>query len=224
MIEIVENRDLIYEVNDYDLILVGTSTMNNLGNGFQYKVGLNFPNVYDAAKTATKYGDAAKLGRVTIVGSEPSFALCYITKGRYRPDLRPDALEYDALEHCLEIVKKYYGDCKIASTILGHSQYEGGGDKEKIIELFNNVLNHCDVTLYDYEQRDIKAEKKDAWKKVVEAVGTPDYEQTKKAYFWEWGVGIYEPMPEGVGLRELKKLVSERKNNNKRVASFKEKM
>ena len=45
MIKIVKDRDLIYEVYDYDLILVGTSIMNNLGNGFQYKVGLNFPNV-----------------------------------------------------------------------------------------------------------------------------------------------------------------------------------
>lgn len=224
MIKIVKDMDLIYEVNDYDLILVGTSIMNNLGNGFQYKVGLNFPNVYDAAKTATKYGDASKLGKVSVVEGSPSFALCYITKGRYRPDIMPDALEYEALERCLEIIQKHYGNMKIGSTILGYSQYEGGGDKEKIIELFNNILCHCDVTLYDYEQKDISVEKKEAWRQVVEAVGTPEYEEAKKLYFWEWGVGIYEPMPEGLDLKELKKLVVEKRNNNKRVASFKEKM
>lgn len=211
MIKIVKDRDLIYEVYDYDLILVGTSIMNNLGNGFQYKVGLNFPNVYDAAKTATKYGDVRKLGKVSIIEGSPSFALCYITKGRYRPDIIPDALDYDALKHCLEIISKHYGNLKIASTVLGNSQYEGGGDKEKIFEVFNNILGNCDVTLYDYQQISINDEKKLSWKKVVESVGTDEYEEVKKSYFWTWGAGIYEPMPEGVDLKELKEILKNRK-------------
>ena len=211
MIKIVKDRDLIYEVYDYDLILVGTSIMNNLGNGFQYKVGLNFPNVYDAAKTATKYGDVRKLGKVSIIEGSPSFALCYITKGRYRPDIIPDALDYDALKHCLEIISKHYGNLKIASTVLGNSQYEGGGDKEKIFEVFNNILGNCDVTLYDYQQISINDEKKLSWKKVVESVGTDEYEDVKKSYFWTWGAGIYEHMPEGVDLKELKEILKNRK-------------
>lgn len=211
MIKVVKDRDLIYEVYDYDLILVGTSIMNNLGNGFQYKVGLNFPNVYDAAKTATKYGDVRKLGKVSIIEGSPSFALCYITKGRYRPDIIPDALDYDALKHCLEIISKHYGNLKIASTVLGNSQYEGGGDKEKIFEVFNNILGNCDVTLYDYQQISINDEKKLSWKKVVESVGTDEYEEVKKSYFWTWGAGIYEPMPEGVDLKELKEILKNRK-------------
>ena len=211
MIKTVKDRDLINEVHDYDLILVGTSIMNNLGNGFQYKVGLNFPNVYDAAKTATKYGDVRKLGKVSIIEGEPSFALCYITKGRYRPDIIPDALDYDALKHCLEIIAKHYGNLRIASTVLGNSQYEGGGDKEKIFELFNNVLGNCDVTLYDYQQISIDSEKKQSWQKVVDSVGTDDYENVKKSYFWVWGVGIYEPMPENVDLKELKEIIKNRR-------------
>lgn len=211
MIKTVKDRDLIYEVYDYDLILVGTSIMNNLGNGFQYKVGLNFPNVYDAAKTATKYGDVRKLGKVSIIEGSPSFALCYITKGRYRPDIIPDALDYDALKHCLETISKHYGNLRIASTVLGNSQYEGGGDKEKIFEVFNNILGNCDVTLYDYQQISINDEKKQSWKKVVESVGTDEYEEVKKSYFWTWGAGIYEPMPEGVDLKELKEILKNRK-------------
>ena len=211
MIKIVKDRDLIYEVYDYDLILVGTSIMNNLGNGFQYKVGLNFPNVYDAAKTATKYGDVRKLGKVSIVSDILSCALCYITKGTYRPDIIPYSLDYDSLKHCLEIISKHYGNLKIASTVLGNSQYEGGGDKEKIFEVFNNILGNCDVTLYDYQQISINDEKKLSWKKVVESVGTDEYEEVKKSYFWTWGAGIYEPMPEGVDLKELKEILKNRK-------------
>lgn len=217
MIKIVEGRDLIYDVKDYDLVLVGTSIMNSLGNGFQYKVGLNFPNVLDAAKTATKYGDITKLGKVSIIEGTPSFALCYITKGRYRPDIHPDALEYEALEKCLNTVKRHYGNLKIACPVLGYSIYEGGGIKGKIIKLFNDILGDCDVTVYDYEQKDITTEKKEAWGKVVESVGTPDYEQAKKSYFWTWGVGIYEPMPDGVDVKTLKEMIANRKKKNLQV-------
>ncbi len=211
MITIVEDRDLIYEVKQYDLVLVGTSIMNNLGNGFQYKVGLNFPNVYDAAKTATNYGDINKLGKVTVIEGTPSFALCYITKGRFRPDIIPDALDYGALEKCLNTIAKHYSNLRIASTVLGNSQYEGGGDKEKIIDLFNKTVSNCDITLYDYKQSDVNIEKKKSWEEVVKNVGTDNYEQAKKVYFWTWGAGIYEPMPEGVSLRELKSILKLRK-------------
>ena len=221
MIHIVEGRDLIYEVMDYDLVLIGTSINNTLGNGFQYKVGQSFPNVYHASKTASRYGDAKKLGKVDVVGGEPSFALCYITKGRFRPDIKPDALDYEALEKCLRIISKNYGDKKIATTIMGYSPFEGGGDKDKILEIFTKVFIHSEVYLYDYEQNDFRIEKILQWKKVEESVGTEDFERLKKEYFWEWNFGIYKPMPDEISLREIKKLIQEQKEIRKGIASFK---
>lgn len=221
MIHIVEGRDLIYEVMDYDLILIGTSINNTLGNGFQYKVGQSFPNVYHASKTASRYGDVKKLGKVDVVGGGPSFALCYITKGRFRPDIKPDALDYDALEKSLQIIAKNYGDKKIATTIMGHSPYEGGGDRDKIIEIFTKVFIHTEVYLYDYEQKDFRIEKILQWRKIEENVGTEDFERLKKEYFWEWNFGIYKPMPDEITLREIKKLIQEQKEIRKGIASFK---
>ena len=221
MIHIIEGRDLIYEVMDYDLVLIGTSINNTLGNGFQYKVGLSFPDVYHASKTASKYGDAKKLGKVDVVVGEPSFALCYITKGRFRPDIQPDALDYEALEKSLRIIEKNYPDKKIATTIMGHSPYEGGGDREKILEIFVKVFIHSDVYLYDYQQEDFRIEKILQWRKIEESVGTDDFEQLKKEYFWEWNFGIYKPLPQEITLAEIKKLVREQKETRKNIASFK---
>ena len=220
-VKIVEGRDLIYEVKKYDLILVGTSILNNLGNGFQYKVGLNFPEVFDASKTASRYGDIRKLGKVDVVEIKPMFALCYITKSRHHPKTKPDCLEYDALKKCLTTIKTHYGNKKIASTILGHSPFEGGGDKEKVIELFNEILGDCNVTLYDYEQQKIDDEKRASWSKVVEHAKQEDYEEYKKKYFWEWGVGIYEPMPKDKTLKEIKSFVNSLKENRKNLVYLK---
>ena len=223
-VKIVENIDLIYDVKKYDLILVGTSIMNTLGNGFQYKVALNFPQVFDASKTGSKYGDINKLGKVDVVETEPAFALCYITKGRYTPKNNSDALNYEALEKCLNIIKKHYSDKKIACTVLGNSPFEGGGDKSRIIEIFERVLGGVDITLYDYTQINIRDEKREHWKKVIDRIGEDDYDYQKRKYFWEWGVGIYEPLPEHMSLKEIKNHVNFLKENRKNIASFKEKL
>ena len=208
-------------MTDYDLVLVGTSINNTLGNGFQYKVGLNFPDVYHASKTASKYGDAKKLGKVDVVGGEPSFALCYITKGRFRPDIQPDALDYEALEKVLRTIEKHYSQQKIATTVLGHSPYEGGGDKDKILEIFSKVFIHSDVYVYDYQQEDFRIEKILQWRNIQANIGTDDFERLKKEYYWEWNFGIYKQMPDGISLRDIKKMIREQKENRKSIASFK---
>jgi hypothetical protein len=221
-IKIIKDKDLIYDVKNYDIILVGTSIMNRLSNGFQYKVALNFPGVFNASKTGSKYGDINKLGKMDVVEipDEPLFALCYITKGRFGIKRDIDALNYDALEKCLNLIKKYYHGLRIASTILGYSAYEGGGDKAKILALFERILDGEDVTLYDYIQKDIREEKREHWKKVIERIGEDDYDYCKRRYFWEWGVGIFKPFPEDKTLAEIKKYVNTLKESRNNIASF----
>lgn len=219
--KIIKDIDLINDVKKYDLVLVGTSILNKLGNGFQYKVGLNFPEVFEASKVMSKYGDLNKLGKVDFVDTEPNFALCYITKGRFSPKIKPDALEYEALRRCLKQVKKHYSGASIASTIMGASIYEGGGDRDRIISIFNEVLGDEDVTLYDYVQKNVTEEKKLLWKNVTDKLGTPEYEEIKKKYFWETNFGIYTPMPEDKSPKEIKEIIEEAKNMKKNFASFK---
>lgn len=219
--KIIKGIDLINDVKKYDLVLVGTSILNKLGNGFQYKVGLNFPEVFEASKVMSKYGDLNKLGKVDFVDTEPNFALCYITKGRYRPKIKPDALEYEALRRCLKLVKKHYSGVSIASTIMGSSIYEGGGDRDRIISIFNEVLGDEDVTLYDYVQKNVTEEKKLLWKNVTDKLGTTEYEEVKKKYFWEINFGIYTPIPDDKSLKEIKEIIEDAKNMKKNFASFK---
>ena len=200
MINIIKDRDLILDIPKYSVILIGTSIKNSLGNGFQHKIAINFPFVRES-NNSTKYDDNEKLGTVRVVRSqqypETAFLLCYITKGRFRPDIKPDALEYDGLEKCLDLVAKNFKGDRIASTIMGVSPFEGGGDKERILELFKDKFGESgDITLYDYEQIDYRKEENDIYWKIQndykEGLITRDeYYERKKLYKKVRKYGIY---------------------------------
>lgn len=200
MITIIKDKDLIYDVKEYDIVLVGVNIMNSKGNGFQNKVYRNFPEVYIAHRDSN-YADKSKLGTVSVVPGEPTFCLCYISKGRYRPDKFPDTVEYDSLEECITLVAENFEDKKIASTIMGWSEYEGGGDKEKILKIFKKVFKDVDITLYDYEQLDWRYEENNKLREIQRQrlngeISVDEYYEKKKRFLWEKKYGIYTKMTE----------------------------
>lgn len=217
MVNIIRDRDLILDVHDYTVVLVGTSILNQLSNGFQRKVGVNFPEVYEACKLSGLYGDPRRLGTWREVDTSPAFVLCYITKGRFRPDIRPDTLDYDALEKCLEqIVRNFPGE-KIATTLLGTSLYDGNGDREKVLAIFEKIFTEQDIWVYDYEQRNWLDERTEKWGEVISKMKSDEYTDAKKKFYWEDAFGIYVPVPYELTLQEVKKLAKEQIKKRKEL-------
>ena len=105
MVTIIKDIPLINDVFKYDVILVGTSINNALGNGFQRQVRINFP-IVDKINKSTNYGDPRKLGTVKVIGTTPIFCLCYINRSKRRPDINPEYLNYESLENCLKLVNE----------------------------------------------------------------------------------------------------------------------
>ena len=56
MHQVIKYRDLIDDVELYDVILIGTNTYCTMNNGFQGKVRKKYNYVYDL-NLSTKYGD-----------------------------------------------------------------------------------------------------------------------------------------------------------------------
>lgn len=214
MITIIENKPLIYDVYNYDVILVPTSINNALGNGFQYEIKKSFPYVDEVNKT-TAYGDVRKLGTVQVTTvNNLTFCLLYINKGRYRPDLNPDYLNYEALESCMKLINEHFKDKKIASTILGHSIYEGNGDKEKIIDIIKNNSNNINLTLYDYQQQDRETVRNQKWKEIVDAIGKvsqEEYREMKKLYLWQNAYGVLSTPPHDMTEHQVKQFIKQNK-------------
>ena len=219
MVTIVKDKDLIYDVKNYDVVLVGVNIMNTKGNGFQFQVHLNFPKVYEAHRDSN-YADVKKIGTVSVVPGEPTFCLCYISKGRYRPDKVPDTVDYEGLENCLKLVAENFKDKRIASVLMGVSPYEGGGDRKRILDMFNRIFKDIDITIYDYEQTDYikdmnKEYKENARKRKDNEITTEEYYNLKKNFLWRKHFGIYVPMPDGITYREVKQIIEKKKSGTK---------
>ena len=37
--------------------------------------------------------------------------------------------------------------------MMGSSRFDGNGDKERILKMYEECMTDCDVTIYDYEQK-----------------------------------------------------------------------
>jgi len=154
MIKIIKDEDLYNHVGEYDVVLVGTNNYCMMSQGIQLSIMLNYPYVYNK-NLETKYGDPEKLGTILECKSEgePTFCLCFICGGNFRPDLQKDYLSYESLEKCLKLVNVLYKGKNVATTLLGCSRFDGNGSKEKVLEIFEKCITDVNLTIYDYYQK-----------------------------------------------------------------------
>lgn len=155
MIDIIKDEDLYNHLNEYDAILIGTNTYQVMSNGIQLQLMLNYPYVYEE-NLKTKYADRRKIGTLCECKKEgePTICLCFIAKGyNFRSDLESDYLSYEGLENCLRLVNVLYKGKHLASYLLGSSEFDGNGNRERIMTIFKNNIKDLDLTIYDYKQK-----------------------------------------------------------------------
>jgi hypothetical protein len=179
MIKVIKDVDLYNHVGEFDVVLVGTNNYCMMSQGIQLNIMLNYPYVYDK-NLETKYGDPEKLGTVLECASEgePTFCLCFICGGNFRPDLQKDYLSYESLEKCLKLVNILYKGKNVATTLLGASRFDGNGDKDKILEIFNSCITDVNLTIYDYYQKSRSEQLNEVRNKELEV-----REKDRKAYY-----------------------------------------
>lgn len=154
MINIVKDKDPIWNTDDFEVILVGTSIYNRLDGGFQSKLRFKYPKI-EEENNKTKYGDKSKLGERLTVYDEPIISLMYICK---YPTTKQSSVDYEALERCLRTANAEFKGKKVLTTIVGSSEFDGNGEKEKCLKLIEECTNDLDVTVYDYKQMKRSAE------------------------------------------------------------------
>lgn len=184
MIKVLKDIDPITLTEDYDVLLVGTNIYNKLANGWQFDVKMKYPKTHEV-NLSTKYADEAKIGKYVTVNTtnEPVICLLYINKSYFRPDLNKCFLEYDALEECLYRINIEFKGKNILCPIIGSSQFDGNGDKDRIIGVFEKICTNINVTLCDYKQISLKDRRSDMIKKIVSAKEKAKETKDKTEYF-----------------------------------------
>ena len=149
MLKIIKDKDPIWDTDKFDVILIGTSIYNQLNGGFQSKMKYKYP-IVDEKNRETKYADFSKLGTRITINNTPIISLMYIC-GYPRPNI--DTVDYDSLTKCLLTANAEFRGKKVMATILGSSQFDGNGDKDKCLKIIEDSTKDLDITLYDYEQK-----------------------------------------------------------------------
>lgn len=153
---LIEGRDLILDVENYDVILVGTSIYSMLTNGFQSKIASKFP-IVDEINSGTPYGDTNKYGkRLTFDNIKPIISLMYIAG---YPHSKRVFLNEDALINCLSTANAEFKGKKVATTLIGTTRFDGNGDRDRVMQIIEENTKNIDLYLYDYEQLDKRDER-----------------------------------------------------------------
>ena len=149
-VKVIENEDAIWHTDEYDVILVGTSIYNMLTNGFQFKLKCKFPEIEKANQT-TNYGDKRKLGkRMTVNNTTPIISMMYICN---YPSLRNGpSIDYEALKSAIMTANAEFKGKKVMTTMIGCSDFDGNGDKDKVLDILETYGKDMDITIYDYHQ------------------------------------------------------------------------
>ncbi len=182
---------------------------SSMTRGFPHEIAVNFPEVADK-EYATNYGDKRKYGTIYPIKHEDMwFCMCYMHTGGYQ---KKDGVfvDYESLRQCLHKVNEYFHGKTVFSPIMGCGIYDGNGDKEKIIRIFEEECKDIDLVLYDYEQRDFA---KMCFDKIAELrfkrknkeITSKEYYELRRQVEWKRLHGIFKEMPEDYEFKPIRK-------------------
>lgn len=153
-VEVIKDKDLIFETDNYDVILVGTSIYNMLTQGFQSKMAQKYPDIV-TMNNSTPYADRRKYGKRATLPGEPIISLMYICG---YPHSKRDFLNYEALETCLQTANQEFKGKNVATTLLGTSLFDGNGDKDRCMKIIEDNTPDLNLSVYDYLQLNRRVE------------------------------------------------------------------
>lgn len=143
----VFNRELTYDTDLYDVILVGTNLVWETYGAFQQKMFFKFPEL-EKLNRVGGYDDLRRMGiRKTLKGN-PTISLLYYFR-RVIP--RVPSTNYTALEKCLKTANAEFKGKKVATLIIGSTKFDGNGNKKKCLRLLRECMTDVDLYVYDYD-------------------------------------------------------------------------
>lgn len=198
------DEELIPHVHEYDVILYGMGINNSFSTGFANDIAINFPKVRKDENRESPYGDKRKYGDVYETECDGiRFCACYMHNGGYRKGKDGEEyVDYDALRSCIDKMSQKYRGKKIASPLIGSSAYDGNGDADRIMSLYEDAFKDCDIDLYLYDQKTLRDKIHAEIAELIERkkngkVTKDEYDDALNRLYWKKDNGIFKEMPDG---------------------------
>lgn len=150
---IIVDKDPIFEVEKYDVVLLGASVMCQLSRaGFVAKMSNKYPILQEEDDKQT-YNDHRRLGtRLTLtIQDDLRASLLYMSHSvRFTTSPSSMRIDYNALERCLRTANAEFKGLRVITNIIGTDSYLGSGDKDKCLDLIERCTPNLDLDVYDY--------------------------------------------------------------------------
>jgi O-acetyl-ADP-ribose deacetylase (regulator of RNase III) len=147
------------EQGEFDIIVHGANCFHCMGSGIAGQLADKYPEVLEADRNQSKYGDKEKLGtwsEATLETETHTFTVCNAYT-QFFFGLGKDVFEYDAFKQFLKVFAESVLYCPSRINI-GFPQIGAGlagGDWSRIskmIEKFSeDVSDYADVTVVEYQ-------------------------------------------------------------------------
>lgn len=171
---IVKDKDLIWDTDNFDVVLVGTNTYCALADGFQRKMRKKYPHIVEP-NNSTPYGDRRKLGKRITIPGKPIISLCYMCNFKSKKEF----LDYEGLENCIKTANIEFKGLNVVTTVMGTSRFDGNGDRDRIMKILEENSDKMNLTVYDYFQMSRAEENKKQWK-YIQSFKKTDYAKYRK--------------------------------------------
>ena len=165
MLTIIEGKDPIFDIDNYDVILIPTTIRNKIMGGFHKKITLKYPIVKEA-QFSTNHNDRRKFGkRLTIENlnnGKHIVSLLFICNWPSSKNLV--FINYDAFEKCMKTANQEFRGKKVCAVFIGTSQFDGNGDRDKCLKIIKDNSTNLDLYIYDYKQKKYREERNEVVK------------------------------------------------------------
>ena len=134
----------------FDVIVHGCNCFNTMGAGVAKQIAHSFPEAADVDK-ATKSGDRAKLGTITVAvipRAEKSVAVVNAYT-QYDFGCGSRYADYDAIRSAFKLIRERYAGERIGYPRIGAGL--AGGDWKIISNIIDEELEGLDHTLVEYK-------------------------------------------------------------------------
>lgn len=150
---LITGKDPIFEVENYDVVLLGASVMCQISRaGFAAKMLNKYP-VLQKEDDKQTFNDHRRLGtRLTFSLHEGlTVSLLYIGYSTRFSTIAPFMkMDYNALERCLRTANAEFKGKKVITNVVGTDPYIGSGDKTKCLDLIERCTPNLNIDVYDY--------------------------------------------------------------------------
>src|SRR5262245_42412895 len=133
----------------FDVIVHGANCQCVMGAGIAKSIRALFPEAYEA-DLATKKGDRAKLGSISVAEVVRASVRFYVVNAYTQFDYRGSGtrVDYDAVRSAMKLVKKKYHGRRIGYPKLGAGL--GHGDWNRLSKIIDEELFGEDHTLVEF--------------------------------------------------------------------------